>query len=212
MFPHFTLVIIVGETQRVLSSYLAPHHMEALKTGSRISEDVIEARGYWTAEDPDELIDLGFAEAQRRAPALVIPVRGVDGEIRFSRIRPDNPRTDPKNPKKIIKYEQPANVDVALDIPLPALEGLKDLYRTLWIVEGEKKADALVSQGEVAIALLGVWNWKKDGWLLPDWEHIPLIGREVNIAFDSDTVSKYEVRQAENALARALEGRTGYVG
>jgi putative DNA primase/helicase len=191
---------------------LAPHHLEALKKESAISEEVIRARGYWTAEDPDDLADLGFAEAQRRVPALVIPVHGMDGEVRFSRIRPDNPRPDPKNPRKVIKYEQPRSVDVALDIPLPALEGLRDLYRTLWIVEGEKKADALVSRGEVAIALLGVWNWKKDGWLLPDWEDIPLIGREVNIAFDSDTVSKYQVKQAEDALARALEGRMGYVG
>jgi hypothetical protein len=79
-------------------------------------------------------------------------------------------------------------------------------------VEGEKKADALVSKGEVAIALLGVWNWKKDGWMLPDWESIPLMGREVCIAFDSDTVSNHQIRMAEDALAKALEGRMGYAG
>ena len=36
--------------------------------------------------------------------------------------------------------------------------------------------------------------------------------REVNIAFDSDAVANYQVRLAEDALARALEGRMGLVG
>jgi putative DNA primase/helicase len=99
-----------------------------------------------------------------------------------------------------------------LDIPLPALEGLRDISRTLWLCEGEKKADSLLSRGEVAIALLGVWNWKKDGQMILDWEGIPLMGREVNIAFDSDAVANYQVRLAEDALARALEGRMGHVG
>ena len=192
--------------------YLAPHHMKALNSASGISEEVIQARGYWTATDPDELIDLGFAKNQRRAPALVIPVRGIDGEIRFSRIRPDDPRPDPEKPGKVIKYEQPRSVDVTLDIPLPALEGLRDISRTLWLCEGEKKADSLLSRGEVAIALLGVWNWKKDGQMILDWEGIPLMGREVNIAFDSDAVANYQVRLAEDSLARALEGRMGHVG
>jgi putative DNA primase/helicase len=192
--------------------YLAPHHMKALNSASGISEEVIQARGYWTATDPDELIDLGFAKNQRRAPALVIPVRGIDGEIRFSRIRPDDPRPDPEKPGKVIKYEQPRSVDVTLDIPLPALEGLRDISRTLWLCEGEKKADSLLSRGEVAIALLGVWNWKKDGQMILDWEGILLMGREINIAFDSDAVANYQVRLAEDSLAKALEGRMGHVG
>jgi hypothetical protein len=192
--------------------YLAPHHMETLISGSGISEGVIEARGYWTATDPDELIDLGFAKNQHRTPALVIPVHGVDGEVRFSRIRPDDPRRDLRRSERVVKYEQPTGTPVALDIPPPARDGLLDRSRRLWIVEGEKKADALVSLGEVAIALLGVWNWKKDGQMLLDWEAIPLMGREVCIAFDSDTVGNHQVRMAEDALAKALEGRMGHAG
>jgi putative DNA primase/helicase len=200
-------------TQNTLDQmYLAPHHLEALKVGSGISEEVIKARGYWTATDPDELVGLGFTKLQRRVPALVIPVRGIDESVRFSRVRPDNPRPDPKKPDKFIKYEQPKSIEVALDIPLPCREGLRDRARTLWIVEGEKKCDSLISRGEVAIALLGVWNWKKDGQMLLDWEGIPLMGREVNIAFDSDAVNNYQVRMAEDELAKALEGRQGYVG
>jgi len=192
-------------------STLCEEHRESLISGSGISEEVIQARGYWTAEDPDDLIDLGFAKTQRRTPALVIPVRGTCGEVRFSRIRPDNPRPDPKKPGKYVKYEQPSGMPVTLDINPLVTEGLKDRSRRLWIPEGEKKGDALVSQGEVVIALLGVWNWKKDDQMLLDWEGIPIMDREVIIAFDSDAVKNYQVRLAEDALAEALEGRMGHV-
>jgi putative DNA primase/helicase len=191
---------------------LADHHLEALITGSGISEEVIRSRGYWTCTDPEDLVDLGFNKRQRRTPCLVIPVRGVNREILFHRIRPDDPRPDAKKAGKVIKYDQPAGVPVALDIPPLAHEDLLDRTRMLWIVEGEKKADTLVSRGECAVALLGVWNWKKDGQMLLDWEEIPLMGREILIAFDSDAVANYQVRLAEDALAKALEGRMGYVG
>jgi hypothetical protein len=49
-------------------TYLADHHLETLVKGSGISEEVIRARGYWTATDTDELLDLEFAKPQRRTP------------------------------------------------------------------------------------------------------------------------------------------------
>jgi Domain of unknown function (DUF3854) len=191
--------------------YLSPEHRKMLTEESGISEEVIRARGYWTATDPDDLVELGFTKAQRRAPALVLPIHRVDGGVRFSRLRPEDPRPDPKKPGKVIKYDQPKSVPVCLDIHPLAKEGLMDRSRRLWIVEGEKKGDALVSRDEVAIALLGVWNWKKDVQMLLDWEGIPIMDREIIIAFDSDAVGNYQVRLAENALAQALKGRMGNV-
>ena len=202
---------MIPSGQTTLRQTLSDNHLFMLTQESGISEEVIASRGYWTCEDPDDLIELGFNKRQRRTPCLIIPVRGVDQEVLFHRIRPDEPRPDPKKPGKVIKYDQPAGVPVALDIPSPP-DDLRDVTRRLWIVEGEKKADALVSRGEVAIALLGVWNWKKDGWMLPDWDHVPLMGRDVIIAFDSDAVQNYQVRLAEDALAKALEVRGGFVG
>jgi putative DNA primase/helicase len=199
-------------SQQTIETYLADHHLEALIKESGISEEVIRARGYWTATDPDDLLELGFAKNQRRVPALVIPVRGLNGNIRFHRIRPDEPRRDPKKPERLIKYEQPLSVNTALDIPIPAIPAVKDPSQRLWIVEGEKKGDCLASRDEAVVVLLGVWNWKCNGWMLPDWEGIPVMGREIIIAFDSDAASNYQVRLAEDALARALEGRAGYVG
>jgi putative DNA primase/helicase len=196
--------------QTTLRQTLSDNHLFMLTQESGISEEVIASRGYWTCEDEEDLIELGFNKRQRRTPCLVIPVRGITGEVLFHRMRPDDPRPDPEKPDKVIKYDQPVGVPVALDIPSP-LEDLMDTTKRLWVPEGEKKADTLVSRGEVAVALLGVWNWKKDGWMLPEWDRIPLMGRDVIIAFDSDAVQNYQVRLAEDALARALEGRMGNV-
>jgi putative DNA primase/helicase len=178
-----------------------------LKIESRISPEVIAARGYTTVDAPEELRKMGFAEYQSRVPALTIPIHDVLGELRFHRIRPDDPRSDRGKPNKVIKYEQPPNTPLVIDVPPVALDGLRDTSRRLWIVEGEKKADSLVSQGECAVALLGVWAWKRDGYPLPDWDQIPMIGREVRVLFDSDTTDKVEVRHALYALSRFIWGK-----
>ena len=141
---------------------LSPEHRRALLEESAIAPEVISERGYFTATDSAELEELDFARSQRRVPALVIPVHGVNGECPFHRARPDDPREDADKPGKFTKYEQPAKTGVALDVPPRAHSALSDPSKRLWIVEGEKKADSLVSRGECAIDVLGVWSWKRD--------------------------------------------------
>jgi hypothetical protein len=186
---------------------LAERHRTDLEITSGISPEVIAERGYFSANEPEPLLALGFAEYQIRTPALVLPVWGVDGRFHFARIRPDDPRQDPNNPKKVIKYEQPAGTPLALDVPRAAQPHLADPTKPLWVVEGEKKADALVSHGECAVALLGVWAWKRDGAPLPDWDHIRLIGREVRVLFDSDAAHKTDVKRALHDLSVYLKAR-----
>ncbi len=186
---------------------LAPHHREVLEKSSGISPKIISERGYLTATRPEELQALGFADYQTEVPALVIPVRGVEGEVLFHRSRPDSPRHDPSKPSRVIKYEQPTRTGIALDIPPSARTTLLDPNTRLWVVEGEKKADALVSRGECAVALLGVWSWKRDGLPLPEWDSIPLIGREVLVCFDSDSEHKVEVQRALAGLVAYLAAR-----
>jgi hypothetical protein len=192
-----------SESQRKLS----PEHRQTLEVESAIAPVVISERGYFTATDPAELEKLGFAQFQRRVPALVIPVHGVNGECRFHRARPDNPREDADKPGKFTKYEQPAKTGVALDVPPQAHSALSDPSKRLWIVEGEKKADSLVSHGECAIDVLGVWSWKRDGLPLSDWDNIRLVGRKILIAFDSDAERNAQVRLARSALASYLKSR-----
>ena len=188
------------------STVIDLHHWKSLTEESGISPDVIEERGYYTATDPDELVALGFESYQACVPALVIPLWGVDGELRYHRTRPDNPRRS-KKPDKAVKYEQPAHVPPALDVPRCCQPYLTDTSRRLWVAEGEKKADSLASRGEIVIGLLGVWGWKKDGYPLPDWDGVYMIGREVYIAFDSDAAQKTNVRRARTGLAKYLDAR-----
>ena len=185
---------------------LSPEHRRALEE-SAIVPEVISERGYFTATDSAELEELGFSRNQRRVPALVIPVHGVDKRLRFYRVRPDDPREDAEKPGKFTKYEQPTSTGVALDVPPQAHPALSDPAKRFWIVEGEKKADSLVSRGECAVAVLGVWSWKREGMPLPDWDNIRLVGREVLIAFDSDAERNAQVRLARSALASYLKSR-----
>ena len=190
-----------------LEQDLSPEHLRMLRVGSGISPEDILARGYFTATDPDQLRELGFSEYQLITPALVVPVHGVQDGPLFYRARPDDPRERKDNPGKFIKYEQPAGTGVVLDVPPRARPMLSDAGKRLWLVEGEKKADSLVSRSECAVALLGVWSWKRDGLPLPDWDDIRLVGREVVVAFDSDAEHNVQVRMARLALAEYLRAR-----
>jgi len=194
-------------TQSGAARTLIPEHKRALEEESAIAPEVISERGYFTATDPAELEELGFARFQRRVPALVFPVHGVDKRLRFYRVRPDDPREDAEKPGKFTKYEQPLKTGLALDVPPQAHPALSDPARRLWIVEGEKKVDSLVSHGECAIDVLGGWSWKRDGLPLRDWDEIRLVGREILIAFDSDAERLAQVRLARSALASYLRGR-----
>ncbi len=192
-----------------IERYVASHHRVMLAKESAVIPEVIEERGYFTANEPEELTELGFAENQARVPALVIPVWGVDGGLRYHRIRPDNPRPNPGKPGKVNKYEQPSGTPLVLDVPRRCQPYLADTDRPLWFVEGERKADSLATQGEVVVAVLGVWAWKRYGRPLPDFDVIPMIGREISVLFDSDAEDNVNVRKGLLGLARYLKGRIG---
>ncbi len=70
----------------------------------------------------------------------------------------------------------------------------------------------MVSRGECAIDVLGVWSWKREGLPLPDWDEIRFVRREVFVAFDSDAERNAQVRLARSALASYLRSRGATVG
>ena len=190
---------------------LLPQHA-ALVRASAISAEVAQERGYFTATTIADLKRYGFAEPQCRVPALGLPVWTVDGPIGLYQARPDDPRVDTKNGKPI-KYETASGALMRLDVPPRARRFLGDPTTPLWITEGIRKADSAVSNGiDCCLALLGVWNWRgenEDGGkvALPDWEQVALNGRETIIAFDSDVMTKREVRGALSRLKAFLASR-----
>ena len=185
-----------------------------LRDGSAISDDVIAARGYSTVTDPKDLLDLGFATAQRRVPGLLLPLHATNGSVALYIYRPDNPRTltDQAGRHRTLKYEAPKGCGTRLDCPPVCQPMLADPSTPLWITEGQKKGDCLASHGLCALVLLGVWNWRGRGGtggttFLADWDYVGLDGRDVRIVFDSDVMVKASVRKALDRLMDHLERR-----
>lgn len=192
---------------------LLPQH-EALIEASGISPEVTQARGYRSIEQKAELRRLGFGDQQCRVPALLIPVRGVSGEIVNYQIRPDLPRVGKNG--KAVKYETPRETKMCLDVPPVVRQWIGDPSRPLVITEGVRKADSAASRGLCCIALLGVWNWRGTnrqggGTALADWESIALKGRQTYICFDSDVMLKPAVHGAMARLKAFLEQRGAQV-
>jgi DNA polymerase-1 len=109
------------------------------------------------------------------------------------------------------KYLAPAGQPNVLDVHPIAREWLMDASVPLVLTEGTIKADAAVSVGLAAIGLGGVDGGWRNGAPLPDWELIPLKGRQVLVAFDSDVTIKPSVRSALDRLSGYLRRRGAQV-
>lgn len=207
-----------------MTAQLSPEHIAALHA-SAISDPVISARGYRTIVDAEELEPYGFTRAQRRAPGLLLPVCPVDGGNGLYVYRPDNPivkekrrerNKDGTHPCSVLKYLLPQGAAVRIDCPPICRPNLADPRIPLWITEGQKKADSLASHGQCAIALLGVWNFKGRNefggtTILADFDYIAFNNRDVRIVFDSDVMTKPEVRQALDRLTEHLQRKGAQV-
>lgn len=176
---------------------------------SAVDPEVARERGYLSAGTKADLARQGFSVAQRRPPALMIPLFDVTGERAGAQVRPDEPRMREGKP---VKYETKAGQKVVLDVPQRVRPRLGDPARPLVVTEGPIKADAIVSAGLDAVALLGVWSWRgtnDDGGkvALSAWESVALNGRQVFVAFDSDAMLKPQVHAAMERLGGFLESR-----
>lgn len=200
-----------------LKDALSPEHYEEIVLGSSIDPPVAAARGYrtltGTGTDRDELSSLGFKpyvwSRDNAYPGLLIPMHGADGTVRGHQFKPAVPRTRPKTDGTLapIKYETPAKAPLVVDVPEFTRQALGDVNTPLWITEGMKKTDALVSQGLAAVGLTGVFNWRNAMGTLGDWEDIPLKGRPAVICFDSDAAGNRNVQLAMGRLGAWLRSR-----
>jgi hypothetical protein len=204
----YTENLAPAELDVELGEDLAPDHQSMLLQESGIAAEVVRARGYRTIETKTALKGFGFSDSQRNVPGLLLPIYGPSREIVNYQFRPDQPRIKDGKP---VKYETPQDSRMVLDVHPFAREKLGDPSVPLWITEGIKKGDALVSRGQCAVALLGVWNWRGTNEhggkvALPEWERIALNnGRKVYIVFDSDVMRKPQVFAALARLKRFLE-------
>ncbi len=189
-----------GENPRSQTT-LSGAHWRMLFEGSGIDPGVAAERGYYTARSRSEVPEI-FPDWQRRL-GLVVPMFSPDGTSSSYQLRPNRPR------KAKFKYESPAGSEVIIDVHPRMREEIRVGDRDLWIVEGVKKADALVSRGIPAVALAGVWmahvTGSKGEELLPCWRHVRLSGRRVIVGFDSDWQRKAEVHDALQRVVKGME-------
>lgn len=202
---------MTGAANRYGSALFDDH--AALLEASGVSVDVARERGYLTVDTKAEMGRRGFGAAQRRVPALLIPLHDVWGDVAGYQARPDVPRMVDG---KAVKYETPIGKRMVVDCHPRVRPHLGDPSRPLLITEGVRKADAAVTAGLDCLALLGVWNWRgsnDDGGklALPDWDAVALNGRQVFVVFDSDVMLKPAVHEAMRRLKAFLEARGAHV-
>jgi hypothetical protein len=144
-------------------------------------------------------------------PGILFPIGTVYDAITYQ-YKPDVPRHRPKDDGtyQVVKYETCGGSRLALHVPRRVRRWLKHRSRELWITEGAKKALAGAGADLCIVGLMGV-----DGWVvktqpnvpsdpLPDWDEIALKGRVVFLAFDSDVMTKVEVKAARDRLTAFL--------
>lgn len=185
------------------SKTLSDSHQGMLYDDSGIDPKVAAERGYYTARSRSQ-IPQEFKDYQRRL-GLVVPTYSPDGATTGLQLRPDKPR------KPKLKYESPGESEVIVDTHPRCLAEVNAGTGDLFVVEGVKKADALVSRGAAAIALTGVWMAhvpkSRPKRLLRCWNHVRLEGRRVFVVFDSDWQSNDNVHDALKWLVEALTER-----
>jgi Domain of unknown function (DUF3854) len=185
---------------------LSQKHEEMLFKESGIARDVVRERGVRTTSGGRELPKGSSWRQRRRGTGILFTVHRPNGGTSWS-FRPDEP--DPKDPGR--KYEQPSKhyggPGNVLDVHPRMRHLIDDTSVEITFVEGIKKADALTSQGVLAVGITGVWNWLSDGEPIPDMLEIPVDGRRVNICFDSDMLHNPNVQDATRRLAEHLASR-----
>lgn len=204
-----------------LITALSPEHYEELVVDSVIDPETVTARGYrtltGTGADRDELEAIGFRpyvfNRDDAYPGLLIPMHGADGTVRGHQFKPAKARTGKlrsDGTPALVKYETPKGAALMVDVPSFTRARLADTSSetaSLWITEGMKKTDALVSRGLAAIGLTGVFNWRNSMGTLGDWEEIPLKGRTVVLCFDADAAGNRHVQLAMQRLGAWLRTR-----
>jgi hypothetical protein len=179
---------------------LTDRHAEALRR-SAVDDRVAAERAYVSVRAADPRLR-PFASYQR-ADGLLFPILPPDGSNGLYSLRRDVDRIRPDG--KPAKYEIPAGQRHRLDVHPRNRAQLPDPSAPLFVTEGVKKGDALTSAGRCAVALGGVWCFRKE--CIPDWDLIALMGRVVVIVFDSDAETNPHVARARDELAAFLTAR-----
>jgi Domain of unknown function (DUF3854)/D5 N terminal like len=197
---------------------LEVRHYEELKA-SGITDEIIE-QNFWTIADGAELDRLLNRNSDRRwkhsdlAPGWA--VAGIDpktGERLFkgAQFKPDQPRLRDEKP---VKYESISGVELSplfLDGAIDWATVLKDEGVAIADGEGAKKAAALLSIGQAAIAHSGVTTGQKKGRLRHEVLPFYKPGRTVYLVYDADWRENLNVAAAIQQQGRLIKAKGAMV-
>lgn len=194
----------------LLSKYydgaLHPEHMADLERSGLTAETI---RRQLIRSVPPALIDrlLGFHAPQVMSGYLIPfpdPRGGWMDHIRF-KIFPTF--TDRRG--STVKYLGPRGAGPRLFFPLATMEAALQGSQLVYLVEGAKKALAVTQLGLAAVGFEGIEAWHRRGSseLLPDFDHLNLRGRSVELVPDGDWRTNPHVRRGAERLTEALGAR-----
>ncbi len=200
---------------------LSEQHKTMLYVESGLTEQTVSQRGYRTVGGSggvEALAALGFnrsqAQTAKHGDVLLVPLYDITGTEVSHQIRPDVPRVSRGSP---LKYETPAQRGNRVDFPPAGRALVADGVSPIWVTEGAKTADALAQAGAGTLMLAGVWGFMGrtasgiGTSVLSDLYGVPVEGRTVYLAYDSDVVTKEGVQAAERRLAEILTSRGALV-
>ncbi len=108
-----------------------------------------------------------------------------------------------------VKYFQPRRSGVRLFFPLATIHAALHGDQPLWLIEGEKKSLAVAQRGLPSVGFCGIQGWHLAGSrrLIPDFDHLNLQGRVVELLPDGDCRTNPDVERGTVGLAEALQAR-----
>jgi putative DNA primase/helicase len=194
------------------SPMLRQHHYEEWVVGSGVSPEI-------TRLNVQSLTDKREIAQRLRWKDYKYDIYGwwvsatdpLTGEtLSYGQYKPDSPIKLPTQ-EKPSKYLGPTK-----EIPFDAIclrmpdsdfwkQVVEDPTVPVVITEGAKKAGAGLTIGLTTVALAGVEMGLQEGKLVPILDLLAVQGREFILAFDSDIMSKLEVKQALIRLANTLK-------
>ena len=151
------------------------------------------ARGYFSVANDDRAE--AASDSRRRSSGQTGARHPALERARRRRLPPGAARPAAAPGRQAGQVRDAERGRMALDVHPATRPRLGDPSRPLVVTEGVRKADAALSQGVDAIALLGVWNWRGSNGdsgktALARLGTVALDGRAVYLVFDSDATSE----------------------
>lgn len=145
--------------------------------------------GYKIDPYPDEML-IHYYDLEGR-PKTYVPSGARSRENEYVRIRWSNPEAHEGPDGKPVKYQTPAGAKAEIYIPEKVRQAYKNRTQidTLFIQEGEKKAEKACKHGIFSVAIQGIFNiGRKDEGLPQDIQYLTTACNIKNIVllFDSD--------------------------